>query len=81
MQQLCDTRVCVCVLLYTEIVCAKGWKKFDFSCYYISTVSKSWKQSREFCTSNGGDLLIVDSKEEQVSNLTCGHQHITCGSL
>nr|UBK24431.1 CTL3 [Takifugu obscurus] len=48
-----------------KIVCENGWKKFDFSCYYVSTTTKSWKQSREFCTSRGGDLLIVNSGEEQ----------------
>lgn len=49
------------------MVCETNWKKYDVGCYYISTLTKNWNQSREFCMARGGDLLVVDSKEEQVS--------------
>lgn len=49
------------------MVCERSWKKFDVGCYYISTLTKTWNQSREYCIATGGDLLVVDSKEEQVS--------------
>lgn len=49
------------------MVCEVNWKKFDIGCYYISTLTKTWNKSREYCVAKGGDLLVVDSREEQVS--------------
>lgn len=49
------------------MVCEDKWKKFDVGCYYISTSTKTWNQSREYCVAQGGDLMVVDSQEEQVS--------------
>ncbi|XP_028272114.1 C-type lectin domain family 4 member M-like [Parambassis ranga] len=43
----------------------KGWVFFQNSIYYISSTKKSWQASREDCLLKGGDLVIVDNKEEQ----------------
>ncbi|KAK5621541.1 hypothetical protein CRENBAI_001595 [Crenichthys baileyi] len=45
---------------------------FSCSCYYLSTSSGSWDEGREDCRNRGGDLLVIDSAEEQkyVSALT-----------
>ncbi|KAF3843490.1 hypothetical protein F7725_002339 [Dissostichus mawsoni] len=43
-----------------------GWRKFGSSCYLLSTEKASWEQSRDNCRARGADLVIVDSKEEQV---------------
>ncbi|XP_029991394.1 CD209 antigen-like isoform X1 [Sphaeramia orbicularis] len=44
--------------------CPSGWRKFQFSCYYISTSKKKWKQSRDFCKGKGAHLAIITSQEE-----------------
>ncbi|CAL8279791.1 unnamed protein product [Boreogadus saida] len=44
--------------------CPDGWKKFGCKCYKTSDPYQSWNKSREFCVSHGGDLVVVDSKEE-----------------
>lgn len=43
-----------------------GWMYFDSSLYYISTEEKNWNDSRQDCKERGIDLVIINSKEEQV---------------
>ncbi|XP_051993551.1 CD209 antigen-like protein E isoform X2 [Xyrauchen texanus] len=33
--------------------------------YFISSEKKSWSQSREICRDRGGDLVIINTEEEQ----------------
>uniref|UniRef100_A0A3Q3VQN5 C-type lectin domain-containing protein n=1 Tax=Mola mola TaxID=94237 RepID=A0A3Q3VQN5_MOLML len=49
-----------------NMVCQRYWNKFDISCYYVSTLKKNWTMSRLDCIARGGDLVIIDSREEQV---------------
>ncbi|CAB1327002.1 unnamed protein product [Coregonus sp. 'balchen'] len=81
-QKQTQGRVCLgllCVLLLAGIVycvelchhtenacCPDGWRKFGCSCYYISTESKTWNDSKQDCLGRVADLVIINSKEEQV---------------
>lgn len=54
--------------------CQPGWMFLKSDCYYFSSRNKSdtkrnWDESRGNCVNQGGDLLVIDSLEEQV-----GHQ-------
>ncbi|XP_071389044.1 CD209 antigen-like isoform X2 [Centroberyx affinis] len=45
--------------------CLQEWREFDGSCYFPSTDSKTWNESRQDCQSRGADLVIVNSRKEQ----------------
>ncbi|XP_044045919.1 CD209 antigen-like protein E isoform X2 [Siniperca chuatsi] len=43
----------------------QGWVYFHDSFYYISSIKKTWQDSRDDCLQRGADLIIINSKEEQ----------------
>ncbi|XP_064781984.1 CD209 antigen-like [Oncorhynchus masou masou] len=45
--------------------CPEGWLKFESSCYFLSTESKTWNESRKDCLERGADLVIINSDKEQ----------------
>lgn len=48
------------------MLCGVGWKKFDGNCYFVSRLSRTWAESRLDCISRGADLVVINSREEQV---------------
>uniref|UniRef100_A0A3Q2W1D9 C-type lectin domain family 4 member E-like n=1 Tax=Haplochromis burtoni TaxID=8153 RepID=A0A3Q2W1D9_HAPBU len=46
--------------------CEEGWEQHGGKCYYFSTRSSSWDVSRTECITKGGDLVKIDSSEEQI---------------
>uniref|UniRef100_A0A3P9DSF0 C-type lectin domain-containing protein n=1 Tax=Maylandia zebra TaxID=106582 RepID=A0A3P9DSF0_9CICH len=49
-----------------EEKCPDRWTRFGSSCYFKSTESKTWSESRRACQDKGADLVMINSKEEQV---------------
>ncbi|KAM9398918.1 uncharacterized protein ACWYII_031339 [Salvelinus alpinus] len=45
--------------------CPEVWQKFESSWYFLSTETKTWKQSRKDCLERGADLVIINSDKEQ----------------
>uniref|UniRef100_A0AAZ1WYN2 C-type lectin domain-containing protein n=1 Tax=Oreochromis aureus TaxID=47969 RepID=A0AAZ1WYN2_OREAU len=48
-----------------EEKCPDRWTRFGSSCYFKSTESKTWSDSRRDCQDKGADLVMINSKEEQ----------------
>ncbi|XP_066510202.1 C-type lectin domain family 4 member K-like [Hoplias malabaricus] len=42
-----------------------GWRYFNFHFYFLSNEKKSWSESREDCKNRSGDLVVINSQEEQ----------------
>ncbi|XP_052330069.1 uncharacterized protein LOC118377339 isoform X13 [Oncorhynchus keta] len=45
--------------------CPEGWQTSGSSCYYTTTVIKTWEESRKDCNERGAHLVIINSREEQ----------------
>ncbi|KAF1385068.1 hypothetical protein PFLUV_G00126740 [Perca fluviatilis] len=63
------------------IPCQTGWRKFDISCYFVSTAKKNWTLSRQDCIARGADLVVIDSRDEQafVNGLLQSNQNAWIG--
>ncbi|XP_045072575.1 C-type lectin domain family 4 member M-like, partial [Coregonus clupeaformis] len=57
--------------LQTKQTCPKGWQKFESSWYFLSTETKTWRESRQDCLERGADLVIVNSDKEQSGQSNC----------
>ncbi|XP_061582108.1 CD209 antigen-like protein E [Cololabis saira] len=49
-----------------RMVCQTQWRKFETSCYFVSTETKNWTESRQACIAEGADLVVINSHDEQV---------------
>uniref|UniRef100_A0A8C7GQ33 CD209 antigen-like protein C n=1 Tax=Oncorhynchus kisutch TaxID=8019 RepID=A0A8C7GQ33_ONCKI len=45
--------------------CPERWQKFESSCYFLSTETKTWKESKDDCLQRGADLVIINNNKEQ----------------
>ncbi|KAM8779949.1 C-type lectin domain family 4 member A-like isoform 2-T2 [Rhynchonycteris naso] len=45
--------------------CPKNWMSFSLNCYFISTETKNWSESKQNCSGMGAHLLVINTKEEQ----------------
>ncbi|XP_074521550.1 CD209 antigen-like protein A [Halichoeres trimaculatus] len=45
--------------------CPEGWKQINSRCYFLSSESKTWHDSRNYCRSKGADLVVINSEQEQ----------------
>ncbi|KAL1023613.1 hypothetical protein UPYG_G00043510, partial [Umbra pygmaea] len=49
-----------------ETPCLDGWRKFGKSCYYLSSTMETAGAGQKKCRAMGGELVVIDSREEQV---------------
>uniref|UniRef100_A0A3Q2WNU1 C-type lectin domain-containing protein n=1 Tax=Haplochromis burtoni TaxID=8153 RepID=A0A3Q2WNU1_HAPBU len=55
-------------LILSEITskCPDRWTRFGSSCYFKFNETKTWYESRKLCQDKGADLVMINSREEQV---------------
>ena len=46
------------------VPCPSGWEDFDDYCYLVSSSFKSWSEALTYCRSLGGELVKINSQEE-----------------
>uniref|UniRef100_A0A671L3D8 C-type lectin domain-containing protein n=1 Tax=Sinocyclocheilus anshuiensis TaxID=1608454 RepID=A0A671L3D8_9TELE len=46
---------------------SNGWIYYQANLYFVSSEKKSWTESRRYCMERGADLIIINNREEQVS--------------
>ncbi|XP_065326508.1 hepatic lectin-like [Pelmatolapia mariae] len=49
----------------TSYKCEDGWEQHKGKCYYFSIGKTSWNESRDECRAKKGDLVKINSTEEQ----------------
>lgn len=45
--------------------CPSGWREIDSRCYFLSTETKTWDDSRRDCKSKNADLVVINGEQEQ----------------
>ncbi|XP_065421197.1 killer cell lectin-like receptor subfamily G member 1 isoform X2 [Chrysemys picta bellii] len=57
--------------------CPEDWIGFGGNCYYFSTDTKSWDDSKEYCTSRGATLPVIKEKLqlENIKRLRQNHYY------
>ncbi|XP_060948484.1 C-type lectin domain family 4 member E-like [Limanda limanda] len=45
--------------------CEDGWEPHGGKCYFFSSVTLTWNESRTQCISMSGDLVVINNREEQ----------------
>ncbi len=45
------------------------WTCFQSSFYYMSNETKNWTESKRYCTERGADLIIINNRNEKVSEI------------
>ena len=45
-------------------LCPSGWKQHNSSCYKFFSSPQNWTDAKSTCTGFGGNLVIIDSAEE-----------------
>uniref|UniRef100_A0A3P9J8P9 C-type lectin domain-containing protein n=1 Tax=Oryzias latipes TaxID=8090 RepID=A0A3P9J8P9_ORYLA len=69
-QLMCMDLSCIYFSVQTCRSFQQGWVYFGSSLYFISSTKLPWLQSRDDCQQRGADLVIINSKEEQVGFVT-----------
>ncbi|XP_050780968.1 C-type lectin domain family 17, member A-like [Gopherus flavomarginatus] len=51
---------------FTSIKYPPDWQSFEKSCYFFSASTKSWPDTKQFCTDQRSGLVIVNTEEGQM---------------
>ncbi|NXX52579.1 CLC6A protein, partial [Scopus umbretta] len=54
--------------------CPKSWKRFQKSCYYLSSDTMRWAESEQNCTGMGAHLVVINTRAEQVRVFTNAYE-------
>eukprot|EP00094_Tigriopus_californicus_P000452 TCALIF_00439-PB protein Name:"Similar to MRC1 Macrophage mannose receptor 1 (Homo sapiens)" AED:0.06 eAED:0.07 QI:7/0.88/0.83/1/0.74/0.69/36/84/3089 len=60
--------------------CDPGWELWEESCYLAETIATDWTSAQRDCVVKGGDLVSVESNEENDFINTLIHTHSYCKS-
>ena len=49
---------------FSGVPCPQGWVRFNGYCYLVSSSIKTWQHAQAYCKGLGGNLVKINSKEE-----------------
>ncbi|XP_060060248.1 asialoglycoprotein receptor 2 isoform X1 [Erinaceus europaeus] len=53
--------------------CPVNWLEFEGSCYWFSRSGKTWAEAEKYCQLEDSHLVVINSREEQVTKLSPGN--------
>ena len=68
----------ICFTLWTETYNQQGWSYFGGKVYYVAAGMKTWTESRQDCIQRGADLIIVNSRGEEVCGARVLERESSC---
>ena len=62
------------ILSFAAGACPQGWTGYHSSCYLVfNRLTNQWNQARQVCQEHGGDLVEIESPEENHFVYTLAH--------
>ncbi|XP_072586257.1 asialoglycoprotein receptor 2 isoform X2 [Vulpes vulpes] len=66
-----DLRILTCQVAFFQSngtdCCPVNWLEYEGSCYWFSRSGKTWEEAEKYCQLESAHLVVVNSREEQVS--------------
>ncbi|XP_013836756.1 asialoglycoprotein receptor 2 isoform X5 [Sus scrofa] len=78
-----DVRTLTCRLVFLQSngteCCPVNWVDYEGSCYWFSRSGKAWAEAEKYCQLENAHLVVINSREEQVTPSSSPRREETSG--